>query len=292
MNIKNILTNKNLIRTILILENLFIIILLSYIIFKNLKNFKEDFIFYFYTFDIFIIENINYLFLSLLSVGMVIFSHIFLWREIFALKNIKLTYFQSLSLFSFIHFKRLFSPLGPISPLINIDKNLKSSTITYSLYIYFIILGSIIFFISAFSLIYFYFLILIFLSFYLGFIFFKKINFDIKFSTYLKLLISSILNECFSFLAYYFSLMLFGIKINLLSTILIYLTWVIVSSLFPFLYGSGTSELITTILVYNLNYDGSLFGLAIIFYRLIITYLPLLGLIFYKISYPQFDFDK
>lgn len=295
MDIKNILTNKNLIRIILILENIFIIILLGYLVIKNLKNFRENFIFYFYTFDILVNENINYLILSLLSVLMVIFSHIFLWQGIFSLKKIRLTYFQSLALFSFIHFKRLFSPLGPLSPILNINNNLKNSTVIYSLYLYFITLGSILFFSLLFLITYPILLILLPIIFYLNYFLLKKIkllNINISKFLYFKLILASIVNEMFSFTAYYFSLKLFDFQLSLINSLIIYLIWVVISSIFPFLYGSGTSELLTTILIHNLGYDSALFGLAIIFYRLIISYLPLLGLIFYKISYPQFDLDK
>lgn len=297
MALKNILTKKNILRILLIIENLFIISLLLYIVIKNLENFKENFVFYFYTFDIFINENFSFLILALISVFLVINTHIILWKEIFQLNKIKLTYFQSLSLFSFIHFKRLFSPLGPISPILNINNDLKLSTIIYSIYIYFITLGSIIFFLLMILILYPIIIIAVLGLIILGYFIIKNnllkfLNISINKVVFSKLTISSFLNEFFSFLAYYFSLKLFTFQFNFFEALIIYFIWMLISSFFPFLYGSGTSELVVIILIHNLGYDSALFGLAIVFYRLIISYLPLLGLIFYKISYPQFKVDK
>lgn len=295
MNLKNILNRKNLLRIILIFENLFIISLLFYIVITNLKEFKENFFYYFYTFDIFINENYIYLILSLLSVILVILTHLILWKKIFYLRNQKLNYLQTLSLFSYIHFKRLFSPLGPISPIFNINNDLKTSAIIYSTYVYFITLGSFLFFSIFLIFIYPILGFLLPLIFYFSYLIIKKIkliNLKLTIKDYIIFIFVSLGNELFSFFAYYFSLKLFSLNIDFLNSLIIYLIWIIISSLFPFLYGSGTSELITILLINNLGYDSALFGLAIIFYRLIITYLPLLGLIFYKFSYPQFTLDK
>ncbi|MCS7184161.1 MAG: flippase-like domain-containing protein [Patescibacteria group bacterium] len=296
MLIKNILSNKkNFLKIILVIENLLIISLLFYFIVKNLKDFKENFSIYFYTFDIFILENYLYLIFSLISLIFVIISHLFLWRKIFQLNGIYLTPLQSLSFFSFIHFKRLFSPFGPISPILNINNDLKKSALIYSLYVYFIILGSIIFFSLFFIMIYPILTIFLPLIIYFNYLLIKKIRslqIDISPFNYFYLIIFSLLNEIFSFVTYYFSLKLFNLQINILESLFVYFVWSLVSSISPFLYGSGTSEFISIIVAYILGYDSSLFGLAIIFYRLIITYLPLLGLVFFKKFYPQFTLDK
>lgn len=286
------MVNKNsFLKFILIVENLLIISLLLYIIIKNLKDFKEDFIFYFSTLDLFLAKNFIYLIFSILATILVVMSHMILWKKIFQFNNIQISYWEALSIFSFIHFKRLFSPLGPISPILNINQDLKKSTIIYSLYVYFITLGSLCFFSFFVLLIYPWLFLGLVLIIPASFLFFVKKNklFNIHLSKtdYFFTIFISFLNEFFSFLAYFFSLKLFNSDLNFLNSILIYFAWVIISSFFPFLYGSGTSELGSLILVYNLGYDAGLFSLSIIFYRLIITYFPLLGLIFYKKFYPK-----
>ncbi|GIW66926.1 MAG: hypothetical protein KatS3mg095_0824 [Candidatus Parcubacteria bacterium] len=277
------LKNK-ILKVILILENLLISIILFYFITKNFQNFKSDFLYYLYIFDSFISKNLLSFSLSFVFLIGVLMSQIFLWKKIFDINFIKVNHLNSLYFFSLIHFKRLFSPLGPISPILNINEDFKKSTIIYTTYVIFITLGSIIFFAIPILLLYPLLIFIFPVIFILSKIIIKKIIGRLNLKDFFVLLFTSYLNEFFSYTVFIFSLKLFSININIFDSIFIYLIWVIISSLFPFLYGTGTSELLSIFLASYLGYNSALFALGIIYYRLIITYLPILLIILFKLK--------
>ncbi|GIW65610.1 MAG: hypothetical protein KatS3mg094_129 [Candidatus Parcubacteria bacterium] len=275
---------KPLLKIFLILENILISVLIFYFIINNFKDFNKSFFYYLYIFDIFISENYLFFFISLLFSILVLLSQALLWKKIFEINNINIKYLSSLNLFSLIHFKRLFSPFGPISPILNIGGDIKKSTFIYSTYIIFITLGSIFFFFSALASIYPNLIILFSLLFFLILKLLTKRKLgNLNFKNFFILIFLSYLNEFFSYATFLFSLKIFSLNIDFYNSLFIYLTWVIVSSLFPFLYGTGSSELTSIYLANYLGYDSALFALGIIFYRIIITYFPILFLILTKI---------
>jgi len=271
---------KKILKYIIIVENFLIVFLLIFLVSKNFNNYKEKFFSYFSKIDIFVLDNLNYFLFSLISLALVISISIIIWRIIFKTFNYKKSLSEIFHLYLKIFFKRLFSPLGPISPLINIEEDIKKSTLIYSSYIFFITLGSILFFSVIFILSWPILMLVIPFFIYLIYNSFKKLNLKISKKDFFLLLFFSYLNEFFSYACFFYSTKIFDLNMNLIDSVYIYLVWVITSSLFPFLYGSGASEIVSIILANSFGYDGALFTLSIIYYRFIITYLSLILFIF------------
>ena len=269
--------NKSkLLNKILILENLLITIVVLILLLKA-ERFIEKFVeglsnIYLYFSKNFLLVCNNFLVLFL-----ILLLHAILWRKIFFYygKNVKVS--EVFKIFIKIHTKRTFSPLGPVSPILNIDHDIKTSSLIYFSYAIFIFLGSFLFFIMFFfykipiiffAFVLFYILILLFLK----ETFFK--NYDLK--NYLELIFLAFLLEALSFIAFLISLWVFNNSLDIFSALLVYLIWVLVSTISPFLYGTGAGEMLATLVVYYLGYNPSLFLLSTIYYRLLTTYLPIL----------------
>jgi hypothetical protein len=280
---------KKILRYLIIFENIFIAFVIIFILSKNFKNYNEKLSSYLINLDVFISKNINYFFISLLFLSLVILTSILIWKKIFTIFNYKKSFIEVFHIYIKIFFKRLFSPLGPISPILNISEDLKTSTLIFSTFVFFITLGSITFFSILFILSWPILILAIPLFVYLVYKSFKKLNLKILKRDFFVILVLSYLNEFFSYSCFLYSIKFFDLKINPIDSLYIYFVWVISSSLFPFLYGSGASEILSVILASNFGYDEALFSLGIIYYRFIITYLPLILLIFDK---KIFDFLK
>jgi len=265
-------------KKLLILENILITFVAFYFLLK-LEKFAYNLFFYFKNIIPLFIDNIYLVILSLLSLVLIILLHIILWFEIFKINNEQKSVKEVIEIYFKIHAKRTFSPLGPISPILNIDSNLKKSTLIYFHYSAVIFLGSSLFFL-IFLLYRLPFLLIITFVFYLIiFLILKETVFkNIKIFEITKLLLISVLLELISFIAFIYCVYIFKNNLDISTLLISYLIWVLISTISPFLYGTGAGESLATLFIYYSGYNPYSFLISILYYRLLTTYLPILGI--------------
>lgn len=272
--------NKNSILTILLLiENIFVFIFVIFLIYK-LKEIEDRYLIELFSFKNYFLFNSTYLIFSILIFLAITLLHILLWYKIFKILDLEKNLIQSSYLYFKIHTKRLFSPFGPISPIINLESERRKASLSYLIYTYFVFLGSFLFF-SLVFLIFKIFLpsVLFLLILIFSFIIKRKFFINIEVYKFLELLLITFLIESLSFYLFYLSNVIFLPGVKLMDSFIAYLIWVIISSIFPFLYGTGVSESLSLLYVYYLGYNPTLFLFSLIYYRIITTYLPILGLL-------------
>lgn len=272
--------NKNSILTILLLiENIFVFIFVIFLIYK-LKEIEDRYLIELFSFKNYFLFNSTYLIFSILIFLAITLLHILLWYKIFKILDLEKNLIQSSYLYFKIHTKRLFSPFGPISPIINLESESRRASLSYLIYTYFVFLGSFLFF-SLVFLIFKIFLpsVLFLLILIFSFIIKRKFFRNIEVYKFLELLLITFLIESLSFYLFYLSNVIFLPGVKLIDSFIAYLIWVIISSIFPFLYGTGVSEGLSLLYVYYLGYNPTLFLFSLIYYRIITTYLPILGLL-------------
>ncbi len=272
--------NKNSILTILLLiENIFVFIFVIFLIYK-LKEIEDRYLIELFSFKNYFLFNSTYLISSILIFLAITLLHILLWYKIFKILDLEKNLIQSSYLYFKIHTKRLFSPFGPISPIINLESESRRASLSYLIYTYFVFLGSFLFF-SLVFLIFKIFLpsVLFLLILIFSFIIKRKFFRNIEVYKFLELLLITFLIESLSFYLFYLSNVIFLPGVKLMDSFIAYLIWVIISSIFPFLYGTGVSEGLSLLYVYYLGYNPTLFLFSLIYYRIITTYLPILGLL-------------
>lgn len=272
--------NKNSILTILLLiENIFVFIFVIFLIYK-LKEIEDRYLIELFSFKNYFLFNSTYLIFSILIFLAITLLHILLWYKIFKILDLEKNLIQSSYLYFKIHTKRLFSPFGPISPIINLESESRKASLSYLIYTYFVFLGSFLFF-SLVFLIFKIFLpsVLFLLILIFSFIIKRKFFRNIEVYKFLELLLITFLIESLSFYLFYLSNVIFLPGVKLIDSFIAYLIWVIISSIFPFLYGTGVSEGLSLLYVYYLGYNPTLFLFSLIYYRIITTYLPILGLL-------------
>lgn len=280
--------NKNSILAILLLiENIFVFIFVIFLVYK-IKEAENEYLIELFSIKNYFLFNPIHFISTILVFFLINLLHILLWYKIFQMLDLNKDLFQSAYLYFKIHTKRLFSPFGPISPIINLESENRKASLSYLIYVYFVFLGSFLFFSLIFS-IFKVFLLLIVFSLILIFSLILKIRFfkNIEIYKFLELLLITFLIESLSFYLFYLSNTIFLPNIKLFDSFIAYLIWVIVSSVFPILYGTGTSEGLSLLYIYYLGYNPTLFLFSLIYYRLITTYLPILGL-----SIKYFDYLK
>jgi len=95
----------------------------------------------------------------------------------------------------------------------------------------------------------------------------------------MKLIFISILLEFISFISFICSVYIFKNNLDISTVLIGYLIWVLISTLSPFLYGTGASESLATLFIYYSGRDPSLFLISVLYYRILTTYLPIIGLL-------------
>lgn len=272
--------NRNkFISILLLIENLLIFLIIVFLILNVPKIDKT------YLQQLKIVKNYFYfhsgfLLISFFSSFLLIFFHIFLWFFLFRFSKIEKNLLEASYTYFRVHARRLLSPFGPLSPIIFLEAENKNYSLFYISYSFFILLGSILFFILIFFS-FKYFIVLIPSIFFIIVVYFVKKNFLKNFDTWQFLLLTSItfLLELTGFFIFYLTTKAFLENINIYYIFIAYLIWVITSSVSPLLYGTGSSEALSLLYIYYLGYNPYTFLLSLIYYRLITTYLPLLGLL-------------
>jgi hypothetical protein len=273
---------KKILKSFLILENVLITLVVFYFLFK-LEKFIPNLISNFRNIIPIFIENIFLVILSLFSLVLMILLHIILWFEVFKINKEDKQLKEIIKIYFKVHTKRTFSPLGPISPILNIDSDLKKSTIIYIHYSLLIFLGSFLFFLIFLLYRFLIFLIAAFVVYVIILLVLKETIFkNIKFFEIFKLILISGLLEFISFAAFIYSVYIFKNNLDISTILLSYLIWVLISTISPFLYGTGAGESLATLFIYYSGYDPSLFLISTLYYRLLTTYLPILGLLIPK----------
>ena len=263
---------------ILILEN-FLIVFIVLLVFLKIEKFKENLFYYLKLIVPYLSHNIFLLILSLVAALLIVILHFIIWKLIFKINNIEKNYSEISKIYFKIHFKRTFSPLGRASPILNLGLDIKKSSKIYFDYSIIILLGS-----SLFFIIFLYKIIIIFI---LGLLIYtimllllKEILFkDIEFKEYFKTVLTALFLEIISFITFLFSLYIFNNNLDVYTALISYLIWVLVSSISPFLYGTGASESLATLFIYYLGFNPYLYLISLLYYRIITTYLPILGTI-------------
>jgi len=270
---------NKILKNLLILENVLISLIVFYFLFK-LEKFTYNLIFYLKNIIPVFIENIYLVILSLLSLLLMILLHIILWFDIFKINKEGKPLEEIVKIYFKIHTKRTFSPLGPVSPLLNIDSDFKKSLLIYFHYSAIIFLGSTLFFLCFLLYRFPLFLILSLLFYIIIFLVLKEFFFKtLNFSELMKLIFISILLEFISFISFICSVYIFKNNLDISTVLIGYLIWVLISTLSPFLYGTGASESLATLFIYYSGGDPSLFLISVLYYRILTTYLPIIGLL-------------